>query len=225
MNKSFEINSTLVDFEKWKCWSLSHVWLFVTPWTVARQAPLSKEFSRPEYWSGSPFPSPGDLPNPGIESMSPALQADSVPSEPLRRKPFTFLKDLYTSISQPFPCYFKHVYFWNYKELVKCAFLISLEDEDGRKVRGGAAQRRKFWKSDPEEDRTVYVFMILKVKALVTQPCLTLCGLMDCSLPGSSVQGILQARMLEVDWMWEEKGKTEDEVVGWHHLLDGHEFE
>ena len=55
-----------------------------TPWTVAHQAPLSLEFSRQEYWSGLPFPSPGDLPNPGIEPGSPALQEDSLPSEPLR---------------------------------------------------------------------------------------------------------------------------------------------
>ena len=52
------------------------------PWTVALQAPLFMEFSRQEYWSGLPFPSPGDLPDPGIESMSPVLQADSLPSEP-----------------------------------------------------------------------------------------------------------------------------------------------
>ena len=54
----------------------------VTPWTVARQAPLSMGFSRQGYWSGLPFPSPGDLPNPGIESRSPTLQAYSLPSEP-----------------------------------------------------------------------------------------------------------------------------------------------
>ena len=52
-----------------------------TPWTVARQAPLSAGFSRQEYWSGLPFPSPGDLPNPGIEPQSPALWADSFPTE------------------------------------------------------------------------------------------------------------------------------------------------
>ena len=50
-----------------------------TPWTVARQAPLSMGFSRQEYWSGLPFPSPGDLPNPGIEPVSPAWQVDSLP--------------------------------------------------------------------------------------------------------------------------------------------------
>ena len=51
-------------------------------WTVAYQAPQSMEFSRQEYWSGLPFPSPGDLPNPGIEPGSPALQAKALPSEP-----------------------------------------------------------------------------------------------------------------------------------------------
>ena len=55
---------------------------FVTPWAVPCQAPLSMGFSRQEHWSGLPFPSPGDLPNPGIEPRSPALQADFLPSEP-----------------------------------------------------------------------------------------------------------------------------------------------
>ena len=62
--------------------SLSRVRLFVTLWTVAHQAPLSMGFSRQEYWSGLLFPSPGDLPNPGIEPGSPALQADALSSEP-----------------------------------------------------------------------------------------------------------------------------------------------
>ena len=61
---------------------LSHVRVFATPWMVAYQAPLSTGFSRQEYWSGLPFPSPGDLPNPGIEPGSPALQTDALPSEP-----------------------------------------------------------------------------------------------------------------------------------------------
>ena len=61
---------------------LSHVRLFATPWTVARQAPLSMEFSRKEYWSGLPFPSPGDLPNPGIEPVSPALAGGLFTAEP-----------------------------------------------------------------------------------------------------------------------------------------------
>ena len=61
---------------------LSHVRLFVTPWTVAYQASPSVEISRQEYWSGLPFPSPGDLPDPVIEPGSPTLQADALPSEP-----------------------------------------------------------------------------------------------------------------------------------------------
>ena len=67
---------------KVKVKSLSPVRLFGTPWTVAYQAPPSVGFSRQEYWSGLPFPSPGDLPNPGIEPRSPALLADALPSEP-----------------------------------------------------------------------------------------------------------------------------------------------
>ena len=55
---------------------------FVTPCTVAHQAPMYMGFPRQEYWSELPFPSPGDLSNPGIEPKSPALQADSLPSEP-----------------------------------------------------------------------------------------------------------------------------------------------
>ena len=63
------------------CCRFSCVQLFVTPWTVGHQAPLSMEFSRQEYWSGLPFPSPGDLPDPEIEPIfpeAPALQADSL---------------------------------------------------------------------------------------------------------------------------------------------------
>ena len=64
--------------------SLSCVRLFATPWTVAYQ---SKGFSRQEYWSGLPFPSPEDLPDPGIQPRSPALQADALTSEPPGKQP------------------------------------------------------------------------------------------------------------------------------------------
>ena len=64
------------------CVSCCHVWLFVTLWTVARQTLLSMKFSRQEYWSGLSFPSPGNLPNPGIKPGSPALQTDCLLSEP-----------------------------------------------------------------------------------------------------------------------------------------------
>ena len=77
----------MINLVKVKVKSLSCIQLFVTPWTVAYKAPLSMEFSGQEYWSGLPFPSPGDLPNPGIKPRSPALQADSLPSE-LPGKPY-----------------------------------------------------------------------------------------------------------------------------------------
>ena len=62
--------------------SLSCVQLFATPWTVAYQAPPSMRFSGQEYSSGLPFPSPGDLPDPGMEPRSPEFQADALTSEP-----------------------------------------------------------------------------------------------------------------------------------------------
>ena len=65
--------------------SLSHVWLFATPWTVAYQASLSMGFSKQEYPSGLPFPSPEDVPDPEIKPGSPALRADALPSEPSGR--------------------------------------------------------------------------------------------------------------------------------------------
>ena len=68
--------------KKERKWSLSCVLLFATPWTVDCQTPPPMGFSRQEYWSELPFPSPGDLPDPGIEPRSPTRQADSSPSEP-----------------------------------------------------------------------------------------------------------------------------------------------
>ena len=76
-----------------KCWLLSHVQLFATPWSIAQQVPLSMEFSRQENWSGLPFPPPGHLPHPGIEPGSPALQTDSLPSEP-PEKPGKLLQEM-----------------------------------------------------------------------------------------------------------------------------------
>ena len=71
--------------------NFSHIQLFVTPWAVAHQAPLSMGFSRQEYWSEYPCPPPEDPPNPDIELLSPAspvLQADSLPTEPINKNIF-----------------------------------------------------------------------------------------------------------------------------------------
>ena len=126
--------------------SLSRVQLFVTPWTVAYQAPQSMEFSKQEYWSGLPFPSPGDLPDPEIEPGSPALQADALPSEP---------------------------------------------------------------QGSPSE---------------VTQSCLTLCDPMDCSLPGSSVHGIFQARVMEWVAISFSRGSSQPRDRTWVSLIVGRFF-
>ena len=86
---SHEINDTflrgrtaMTNLEKVKVKSLSHVRLFVTPWTVAHEAPPSMVFSRQEYWSGLRSSSPGHLPDPRIEPESPAFRADTLPSKP-----------------------------------------------------------------------------------------------------------------------------------------------
>ena len=74
---------------------LSHVQLFATQWTVAHQAPLSMEFSRQEYWSGLPFPTPGDLPEPGIKTASlasPALTGRFVTTMPPGKPKLTVLQ-------------------------------------------------------------------------------------------------------------------------------------
>ena len=92
---------------------LSRVQLFVTPWTVAYQAPPSMEFSRQEYWSRLPFPSPGDLPNQGIEPMSPTLQADVLPSElPGKRLvcviPYKLNSSKFGASRLKLPCYYRY---------------------------------------------------------------------------------------------------------------------
>ena len=112
---------------------LSRARLFATPWTVVYQASPSMGFSSQEYWSGLPFPSPGNLSDPGIKLWSPALKVDSLPTE-APGKPY---------------------------------------------------------------------------KELVIQPCLTLCDPMDCSPPGSSVHGILQARILERGAMPSPRGSSQ----------------
>ena len=72
----------IIFFSVSPCVSCSVIPLFATPWTIAHQGPLSMKFFGLEYWSGLPFPSPEDLPDPGMKPRSPALQADALPSEP-----------------------------------------------------------------------------------------------------------------------------------------------
>ena len=81
--------------------SLSHVWSFATPWTVASQAPLSVGFFRQEYWSGLPFPSPGGLPNPGIEITSPAFSSGFFTTHPPGKPILCVFLELYCFLDNP----------------------------------------------------------------------------------------------------------------------------
>ena len=90
------ITSQLPNVSRWSDYtyevkSLSRVRLFVTPWAAASQAPPSMGFSRQEYWSGVPFPSPGDLPDSGIEPGSPVLRVDALPSKPPGKPNYTYI--------------------------------------------------------------------------------------------------------------------------------------
>ena len=79
-SKNYKILMKEIKDDTNRCRDIPCSWI-ATSWTVAYQAPLSMGFSRQEYWSGLPFPSPGDNPNPGIEPGSPKLQADALSSE------------------------------------------------------------------------------------------------------------------------------------------------
>ena len=91
--KAMVFSVVMYEYESWtikkvvKAKSFSCARLSVTPWTIAYEVPPSMEFSRQEYWSGLSFPSPGDLPNLGIEPRSPSLQVDSLPAKPCKRSP------------------------------------------------------------------------------------------------------------------------------------------
>ena len=102
------------DKVKMKMKSLSCVWLFATPKTVAYQAPPSVVFSRQEYWSGLPFTSPGDLPNPGIKPGSSALQTGALPSEPPGKSiPGAMTKDTAKSRGFSLLQFFLNIKSWN----------------------------------------------------------------------------------------------------------------
>ena len=103
------------------CQLLSHVQLFVTPWIVACQAPLSMGFSRQEYWSGQPFPAPGNLPDSGIKPGSPALQKDSLlPEPPEKILPECYITFLHTLLE----CHWTWCIILQCKTSPNCRFLF-----------------------------------------------------------------------------------------------------
>ena len=99
-----------------------------TPWTITLQAPQSMGFSRQEYQNGLPFPSPGDLPNPGVEPGSPALQADSLPTE-LQGKPLDENLNLHKKlrIQEMNVCMLSHVQLFAIPWTIACQAPLSME--------------------------------------------------------------------------------------------------
>ena len=94
--------------------SCSHVWLFVTPCTIAHQLPLSMGFSRQEYWSGLPFPSPGNLPDPGIEPTSPAFARRFFTTEQLRKPCFGHTWYYFLELFSFYECLFLSLLLFNH---------------------------------------------------------------------------------------------------------------
>ena len=172
-------------------WSLSRVRLLMTPWTAARQAPLSMGFPRQEYWSGLPFPSLGDLPDPGIEPVSPALQASSLWLS--TREPIT------PQVSSP---NLTHGALLNSVLTAAATAAKSLQSgptlcnptdgsPPGFPIPGILQARTLEWVAISFSNGWKWK---VKVKSLSR---VWLSDPMDCSLPGSSVHRIFQAKVLE----------------------------
>ena len=203
---------------------LSHAQLFATPCIVAYQAPLSMEFSRQEYWSGLPFLSPGDLPNPGIEPRSPALQADALPSESpekpnldgiLKSRNITLPTKIHLIKAMVFPVVM-HVWMWklDHKESWApknwCFWTVVLE-----KTLESPLDCKEIQLVHPSGNQS-WIF-IRRTDAEAATPILWPPDVKNWLIgkdPGAGK-----------DWRQEEKGTTEDEMVGWHHRLNVHEFE
>ena len=178
--------------------SLSRVWLFATPGTVAHQAPPSMGFSRQEYWSGVPFPSPEDLPDPGIEPRSPALEADALTSEPPGKQSKTYF---YTVISRlPFFSrfekkkvkikYIKKKKQWSIKRTYFLHIFFELRSFERPTSYGNKPWQLTKRKTTPFNDSSVFVVQLLSHDPLF-------CNHRDCSQSGSSVHKISLARLLE----------------------------
>ena len=167
---------------------LSCVQLFATPWTVAYQASPSMGFSRQDYWSGLPFPSPGDLPDPGIEPGSPALEADALTSELSGKHIYACICIYMFLRSTP----------WNMS-----VFIRSAENED-QEYRNSQVTVKAWSETHQVGGWDCRVFLLLRVPGDWVLEQVPACWVvsdslqpMDCSSPSSSVQWISQARILE----------------------------
>ena len=260
----------------------SHVWLFVTRWTVARQAPLSMGFCRQEYWSGLPCPPPGDLLNPGMEPMSlmaPAL-ADRFfttsatwealsPVYPPKQlwKPAEPQADARTLLNQTLKWFglYNHcgwwLQSWNQKTIASWQENYGKPRRCVKKQRHHSADKGPYGQSDGFSSSHIQTWELdLKEGRALKNWCIwtlvlekTLESPLDCKeikpvnpkgkqpwiligrtdaeaeapiLWPPDVKSWLIGKDTDVgkDWRQGEKGATEDEVIGWHHRLNGHEL-
>ena len=177
-------------------WSLSHIWLFANLWTVNRQAPLSVGILQARILEWLPCPPPGDLSNPGIKPRSSALQADSLPTEPLGKPVSSY--PLNWSLMSVF---FK-IFIWLHGALVvmhgfSCSTVCGILVSRPGTITTSPALQGRFLTTRPPGKSPNNVNYCVCVCAQLLQSCLTLCNPMDRSPRGSSVHGILQTRMLE----------------------------
>ena len=162
----------------------------MTRWTVAHQAPPSMGFFRQEYWSGLPFPSPGDLSDPGIEPRSPALQADALTSEPPGKPIWIWELDYKESWAPKNWCFWIVVLEKTLKSPLDC----------------------KIKPVHPKGNQSWIFIESTDAEAPILWP------------PDVNSQAIRKEHDAGKDWRQKEKRVTEDEMVGWHHWLNGHEL-
>ena len=184
----------------------SHVWVFTTLWTVSLQAPLSMEFSKEDYWSGLPCPTPGDLPNPGIKPtslMSLALASGFFTTSARWEAPYVASVYLNYLCEEPISKYSYILKYWRgfqHMNLGKYNF-ASVVSDSVQPHRQQPIRLPHPWDSPGKNTGVGCHFLLQSIKVKseseVTQSCPTLNDPMDCSLPSSSIHGICQARKLE----------------------------
>ena len=198
---------------KWKVKvkSLNHVWSSATPWTAAFQAPPSMGFSRQEYWSGVPLPSP-NAPN-NIPSI-PSQKNYDQPRQHIKKHRHYFANKVPSSQSYGFSS--SHVWMWelDYKEswVQKnwCSWTVVLEKTlesplDSKVIQPVNPKGNQSWIFIPRTDA--------EAETPILWP------------PDAKSWLIWKDPDAGKDWRWEEKGTTEDDMDGWHHWLNEHEFE
>ena len=158
---------------------LSCVQLFATPWTVPCQVPPSMGFSRQEYWSGLPFPSPGDLPNPGIKPRSLTMQADSLPSEPPG-------KPIWPSNSVPRNIFQRIENTWPHKKLY-CTWMFIIALVIIAKMKQSKCPPIDEW-MNKLYTHTMEYFVAIKIK---------ICYMLQHKWPGEGYGNLLQYSCLE----------------------------